>query len=196
MYTSCSCARNGTSSQSPKPQTQTKIMVTCTGDKCMTRQRELVDCLKSEVIASIALEEQLALDVASLVEQLATAMKTKERSVAGWFDLANRLDAAYREYRDVLSDAEAASQELATQRDEVHDREVCVADLRARLSAAKNDAAANNRYGAQRGSEFGVYATGCQPGGEYEQQLSGVDDRATPFVAAKHSARSSLRTPF
>lgn len=194
---SCSCIRNGTTPQPPKQQMQSKMFVTCTGDKCMVRQRELVDCLKSEVIASVALEEQLALDARSLADQLATIVKAKERSIAGWFDLANRLDEAYREYREAVSEAEAASRELATQRDAVHDRELCVADLRARLSDARNEAAANNRFGAQRSSgDFGVYATGCQPGGEFEQRPSGGDDRVTPFVnvASKQQARSSLRT--
>lgn len=171
-------AKNGStsSSASPPPKQQpTDVLAPCSGNQCFERQRELIDCLTYEMTASQSLDEQLTLDERSLAGQLVAATDSKERSTAELFDLANRMDAAFCDYRESVLAAEAASRALAEQRDAVHEGQAKVENLSSRLAEAKTSVAAYVQLKHDSG-DFSVYATGCGPRDvEHSTRSGGVD---------------------
>lgn len=171
--------KNGSSSSSsaspPPKQQPTDVLAPCSGNQCFERQRELIDCLTYETTASQSLDEQLALDERSLAGQLVAATDSKERSTAELFDLANRMDAAFCEYRESVMAAEAASRALAEQRDAVHEGQAKVENLSSRLAEAKTSVAAYVQLKHDSG-DFSVYATGCGPRDiEHSTRSDGVE---------------------
>jgi len=89
------------------------------------------------------------------------------RSTVALFDAAGRLDAVLSEYRKAMDVADATARVLADQRDAVWDNRRRVDRLRSQLCEAKTEMTANvSRMKYDRAKDFGVYATGYEPGGE------------------------------
>jgi len=126
------------------------------------RQRELIDCLTYEAIASQNLDDQLALNVRSLDSQLVAATDDRERSTAVLFEVANRMNAANCEYRQSVAAADTATRELAEQREVVRDAQALVNNLTAQLAEAKASMTAYVHL-KHDSAAFSVYATGYQP---------------------------------
>jgi len=121
------------------------------------------------------MNSQLALDVWSLEEQLATAKDATERSTAGLLDVAGVLDQTLAEYRRTAAVADATARALADQRVIVRNGRGVVARLRDQLTDARAALAASiTRMDRNRGGDFGVYATGCRPDDGGARPLSGV----------------------
>jgi len=138
------------------------VLAECSGKECSAeRQRELIDCLTIEAIASKTLDDQLALDVKSLAGQLAVATDEREKSTATLFEVANRMNAANCEYCESAWAAETASRQLAEQRDVVREAQALVNNLTTQLAEAKASMAAYVHLKDDT-DEFSVYATGCQ----------------------------------
>lgn len=188
--------KNGSTSSPPPKQQPTDVLASCSGNQCFERQRELVDCLTYETTAGQSLDEQLALDERSLAGQLVAATDSKERSTAELFDLANRMDAAFCEYRESAMAAEAASRALAEQRDAVHEGQARVESLSNRLAEAKTSVAAYVQLKHDSG-DFSVYATGCGPRDvEHSTTRSGgVDCVVAGATTTRPVAAASKTTP-
>jgi hypothetical protein len=173
------------------------VLAACSGNQCFERQRELIDCLMYETTASQSLDEQLVLDERSLAGQLVAAVDSKERSTAKLFDLANRMDAAFCEYRESVMAAETASHALAEQRDVVHDGQAKVENLSSRLAEAKTSVAAYVQLKHDSG-DFSVYANGCVlEKNEHSTRSDGVSGVACAAVASAMTRPASvaLKTP-
>jgi len=123
------------------------------------RQRELIDCLTYEAIASQNLDDQLALNVRSLDSQLVAAADDRERSTALLLEVANRMNAANCEYRESAAAADTASRQLAEQREVVSEAQTLVNNIVAQLSEAKEAMTAYVQL-KQDTDEFSVYAPG------------------------------------
>jgi len=134
-------------------------------------QRGLIDCLTYEEIAARSLDGQLALDVRSLVGQLAAAKDATERSTVALFDVAGRLDAVLSEYQKAMAAADATARALADQRNAVQDGRRRVDRLRSELCVAKTELTASiSKMKSGRNKDFGVYATGSQPGDDDQRR--------------------------
>ncbi|CAI6357024.1 unnamed protein product [Macrosiphum euphorbiae] len=156
-----SCTVKKGSSSSPKQPT-THVLAECSDKECSAeRQRELIDCLTTEAIASKNLDDQLALDVKSLVGQLAAATDEREKSTAILFEVANRMNVANCEYCESVWAADTASRQLAEQRDVVRCAQALVNNLTAQLAEAKESMTAYVHLKDDT-DEFSVYATGYQ----------------------------------
>ncbi|CAI6355317.1 unnamed protein product [Macrosiphum euphorbiae] len=145
---------------SPK---QPNVMVPCVESECSAeRQRQLIDCLTYEAIASQNLDDQLALNVRSLDGQLVAATDDRERSTAVLFEVANRMNAANCEYRQSVAAADTATRQLAEQREVVRDAQALVNNLTAQLAEAQASITALVQL-KQETDEFSVYATENRP---------------------------------
>jgi hypothetical protein len=125
----------------------------------------LVNCLVYEEIATMGLDEQIALDVQSLTLQQGTAKGAKERSLAALFALSNRLDVAFDGYRNAAESVEATIHELTEQRAAIRVNRLNVDRLNAELFDAKTAYLRSRRLplGGRVEGDFGVYVTGCRP---------------------------------
>lgn len=114
------------------------MLAECSGKQCSAeRQRELIDCLTMEAIASKSLDDQLALDVKSLIGQLAATTDEREKSTAILFEVANRMNSVNFEYCESVWAADTAPHQLAEQSDVVRDAQALVNNLTAQLAEAE-----------------------------------------------------------
>lgn len=157
MSNSCIVKKDSLSSS---PQPTTHVLAECSGKECSPeRQRELIDCLTIEAIASKGIDDQLALDVKSLAGQLAAATDEREKSTATLFEVVNRMNAANCEYCESVWAADTASRHLAEQRDFVRDAQALVNNLTTQLAEAKASMVTYVHL-KHNTDEFSVYATG------------------------------------
>ncbi|XP_022168856.1 uncharacterized protein LOC111032726 [Myzus persicae] len=148
--------KKGPSSSPKRPY----VLAPCLETECSAvRQRELIDCLTYEAIASQNLDDQLALNVRSLESQLIAAADDRERSTALLLEVANRMNAANCEYRESAMAADMASRQLAEQHEVVSEAQALVNNIIILLAEAKDSMTAYVQL-KQDTDEFSVYAPG------------------------------------
>lgn len=154
----------------------------CTDDRCLERQRKLIECLTYEETATRSLDDQLLLDVRSLVGQLAAAEDATERSTAAMFNVAGQLDAALAEYQKAAAAVDAAVRAHADQWETVRNGRNAVDSLRGQLIDVKTEIASiDSRNERGRGRGIGVYVTGCEPGGQLYRRGATTTAVTTPL---------------